>query len=415
MKSLTMKRGRYWLAMLVGLLLGAGQQEAAAQTVVSLDSAEAQTLRRHPRLRQSDREIEEQRALKRGSFAPANPDFLFAAPTGEMWAPGVVQTIDLPNVYRQQSRVAQAGITLAERNRDVSRASVLRDTRLAYLTLQFAEAQVRQLTYQDSLFRVLRLATERLFTAGEVTSLQRISTDAEARQVTVLLQQATADRQAAQRRLGLLLGRPSEALTTSTDLSRTGAELAQTGTALLAGLPGEDSTALVRSPTLAAATQNVALSQSGISLVRARRTPALTVGYQNQGFENSPIRYRFQFGLSVPIWFWTYRSQLQAATARSQAASYQLQAQRLELSSQYQQALVDTRKFSASLGYYEQTGLPQSRAIISQSQRLFRAGEVSYLQLILSLNQAFAIQNTYLTTIRDYRQALIELNYLRGE
>ncbi|WP_426493620.1 TolC family protein [Hymenobacter sp. 102] len=368
-----------------------------------------------PRLRQSTQEIEEQRALKRGSFAPANPDFLFSAPTGEMWAPGVVQTIDLPNVYRQQRRVAQAGITLAERNRDVSRASVLRDTRLAYLTLQFAEAQVRQLTYQDSLFRVLRLATERLFTAGEVTSLQRISTDAEARQVTVLLQQATADRQAAQRRLALLLGRPSEALATSTDLGRTGAELAQTGTALLAGLPTEDSTALVRSPTLAAAAQNVALSQSGISLVRARRTPALTVGYQNQAFENSALKYRFQFGLSVPIWFWTYRSQLQAATARSQAAGYQLQAQRLELSSQYQQALADTRKFSASLGYYEQTGLPQSRAIISQSQRLFRAGEVSYLQLILSLNQAFAIQNTYLTTIRDYRQALIELNYLRGE
>ncbi|GAB3309375.1 TolC family protein [Hymenobacter tenuis] len=415
MKYLKMTNGGRWLLVLALVLRGLSPDAVRAQTVVSLDSAETQTLRRHPRLRQSDREIEEQRALKRGSFAPANPDLLFSAPTGEMWAPGVVQTIDLPNVYRQQSRVAQAGITLAERNRDVSRASVLRDTRLAYLSLQFAEAQVRQLTYQDSLFRVLRLATERLFTAGEVTSLQRISTDAEARQVSVQLQQATADRQAAQRRLGLLLGRPNEALATSTDLGRTGAELAQTGTALLAGLPAEDSSALVRSPTLAAAAQNVALSQSGISLVRARRTPALTVGYQNQAFENSAIKYRFQFGLSVPIWFWTYRSQLQAATARSQAASYQLQAQRLELSSQYQQALADTRKFSASLGYYEQTGLPQSRAIISQSQRLFRAGEVSYLQLILSLNQAFAIQNTYLTTIRDYRQALVELNYLRGE
>ncbi|MDU0372252.1 TolC family protein [Hymenobacter monticola] len=414
MKYLKMKRVVNRL-MLTLVLLALSPAVVRAQTVIGLDSAEAQALRRHPRLRQSDREIEEQRALKRGSFAPANPDFLFSAPTGEMWAPGVVQTIDLPNVYRQQSRVAQAGITLAERNRDVSRASVLRDTRLAYLSLQFAEAQVRQLTYQDSLFRVLRVATERLFTAGEVTSLQRISTDAEARQVTVLLQQATADRQAAQRRLGLLLGRPGEALATSTDLGRTGAELVQTSTALLAGLPAEDSSALVRSPTLAAATQNVALSQSGISLVRARRTPALTVGYQNQAFENSALKYRFQFGVSVPIWFWTYRSQLQAATARSQAASYQLQAQRLELSTQYQQAVADTRKFSASLGYYEQTGLPQSRAIISQSQRLFRAGEVSYLQLILSLNQAFAIQNTYLTTIRDYRQALVELNYLRGE
>ena len=410
-----MKRAPLGLLVLVLLLLGPGRETARAQTTISLDSAEALTLRRHPRLRQSDREIEEQRALKRGSFAPANPDFLFSAPTGEMWAPGVVQTIDLPNVYRRQRQVAQAGITLAERNREVSRASVLRDTRLAYLGLQFTEVQVRQLTYQDSLFRELRVATERLFAAGEVTSLQRISTDAEARQVTVQLQQATEDRRAAQRRLGLLLGQPMAALVTSTDLRRSGPELAQTGGALLGSLPTEDSTALVRSPTLAAATQNVALSQSGISLVRARRTPALTVGYQNQGYDYSPTRYRFQFGVSVPIWFWTYRAQLQAATARSEAAGYQLQTQRLELSTRYQQALADTRKFSASLGYYEQTGVPQSRAIISQSQRLFRAGEISYLVLIQSLNQAFTIQNTYLTTIRDYRQALIELNYLRGE
>ncbi|MFD2784178.1 TolC family protein [Hymenobacter rubripertinctus] len=410
-----LKRGPRWLLVLLVLLLGPGREAAQAQTVIGLDSAEARSLRRHPRLRQSDREIEEQRALKRGSFSPANPDLLFSAPTGERWAPGVVQTIDFPNVYRRQRQVAEAGIGLAERNREVSRATVLRDTRLAYLSLQFAEAQVRQLTYQDSLYQALRVATERLFAAGEITSLQRISTEAEARQVAVQLLQATADLRAAQRRLGLLLGQPTAALVTSTDLRRSGPELVQTGGALLSGLPLEDSTALLRSPTLAAATQNVALSQSGISLVRARRTPALTVGYQNQAFENSALRYRFQFGVSVPIWFWTYRSQLQAATARGEAAGYQLQAQRLELSSLYEQALADTRKFSASLGYYEQTGVPQSGAIISQSQRLFRAGEISYLVLIQSLNQAFTIQNTYLTTIRDYRQALIELNYLRGE
>ncbi|SMB83614.1 outer membrane efflux protein [Hymenobacter roseosalivarius DSM 11622] len=401
-----------WLLVL-GLL--AALAPARAQTVISLDSTEAQTLRRHPRLRQSDQEIEEQRALKRGSFAPANPDFLFSAPTGEMWAPGVVQTIDFPTVYRRQANVARAGIALAERNRDVSRATVLRDAREAYLGLQFAEAQVRQLTYQDSLYQVLQRTTERLFAAGEVTSLQRISTAAEARLVAVQLQQAIVDQQAAQRRLGLLLGRPGAPLATSTDLRETGPALALRGSALLSGLPVEDSSALVRSPTLAAAAQNVTLSQSGISLVRARRTPALTLGYQNQAFENSALRYRFQFGVSVPIWFWTYRSQLRAATARASAASYQLETQRLELGTQYQQALADTRKFATTLTYYEQTGLPQSRAIISQSQRLFRAGEISYLVLIQSLNQAFTIQNTYLTTIRDYSQGLVELNFLRGE
>ncbi|WP_310394920.1 TolC family protein [Hymenobacter sp.] len=384
--------------------------------MVPLDSAEAQALRQHPRLRQSAEEIAEQRALQRGSFSPANPDFLFSAPTGEQWAPGVVQTIDFPTVYRRQSRVARAGVALAERGLAVNRATVRRDVRLAYLSLQFAEAQLRQLAYQDSLFQTLQTATERLFTAGEVTSLQRISTAAEARQVRNQLDQTRVDLGAAQRRLGLLLGLPAGAdLASEADLRRTGPTLARTGTELLGTLPLADSAAVAASPALAYAAQNVTLSQSGISLVRARRTPALTVGYQNQAFDNSALRYRFQFGVSVPIYFWTYRAQLQAATARGNAAQAQLQVQRLDLGSQYQQALADTRKFSTALGYYEQTGLAQSAAIISQSQRLFRAGEISYLVLIQSLNQAFTIQNAYLATIRDFRQAIVELNYLRGQ
>ncbi len=402
------------LAFVLALLL-VGAHAKAQQVAVRLDSAEATALRLHPRLRQSAQEIEEQHALRRGSFSPRNPDFLFSAPTGERWAPGVVQTLDFPTVYRSQARAAQAGIALAERGLDVNRATVRRDVRLAYLALQVSEAQVRQLTYQDSLFRALQVATDRLFKAGEVTSLQRISTEAEARQVHNQLEQALVDRRSAQRRLGLLLNLPNANLTADTDLRQTGPELARTGPELLATLPSQDSTAIAPSPTLAFYSQNVALSQSGIGLVRARRTPAVTVGYQNQGFADSPYKYRLQFGVSVPLYFWTYRSQLQAATARRKVAQAQLQVQRLDLGTQYQQALADTRKFAASLGYYEQTGLPQATAIISQSQRLFRAGEISYLVLIQSLNQAFTIQNAYLTTIRDFRQAIVELNYLRGQ
>ena len=401
--------------LVLALLLGLAPGVARAQTAIRLDSAEARTLRRHPRLRQSAQEIAEQRALRRGSFSLRNPDFLFSAPTGYQWAAGVVQTVDFPTVYQRQAQAAEAGIALAERGRDVSRAAVKRDVRTAYLSLQFAEAQFRQLTYQDSLFRALQLATDRLFKAGEVTSLQRVSTEAEARQVRNELDQAAVDLRVAKRRLGLLLGQPDGNFSAGTDLRQTGPELARTGNAVLAGLPLEDSAVVAQNPTLAYATQNVELSQSGIGLVRARRTPALTLGYQNQGLNDSPARYRFQLGVSVPLYFWTYRSQLQAATARTGAAQAQVQTQLLELSTQYQQRLSDTRKYAGSLAYYEQTGLPQSTAIISQSQRLFRAGEISYLVLIQSFNQAFTIQNTYLTTIRNYRQALIELNYLRGE
>ncbi|GAB3840861.1 hypothetical protein GCM10028821_46440 [Hymenobacter jeollabukensis] len=389
---------------------------AQVSQVLSLDSAVARAERQHPRLRQAARQLDEQRALKRGSFSLTNPDLLMEAPTGNFYTFGAVQTIQSPTVYRRQAKQAQAGIELASRNQLVQVATVRRDVRRAYVNLQYAEALVRQLTQQDSLYQRLYTAVGRLHAAGEIDLLQKISTEAEAKQVANQLAQARTDLQAAQQQLGLLIGQPgAQDLATSSDLRQAGQQLATQGTALLAELPTADSSAVAASPTLGYYQQNVRLSQSGISLVRAQRTPALTLGYMNQGERNSPYGYRFQAGVSVPLWFWTYRSQLQAATARSQAASAELDVQRLELSTQYRQALADVRKFNSSLGYYQQTGLPQARTIISASQRLFQAGEVSYLVLFQSLRQAFDIQFTYLTTLRDYGQAMVELNYLRGQ
>ncbi|GAB2960472.1 hypothetical protein GCM10027048_30260 [Hymenobacter coalescens] len=383
---------------------------------LSLDSAVARAERQHPRLRQAARQLDEQRALKRGSFSLTNPDLLMEAPTGNFYTFGAVQTIQSPTVYRRQAQQAKAGIELASRNQLVQLATVRRDVRQAYLSLEYAEARVRQLTQQDSLYQRLYTAVGRLHAAGEIDLLQKISTEAEAKQVANQLAQARTDQQAAQQQLGLLIGQPDARLiATGIDLRALGQQLTTERATLLAELPTADSSAVAASPTLGYYAQNVRLSQSGISLIRAQRTPALTLGYMNQGERTSPYGYRFQAGVSVPLWFWTYRSQLQAATARSQAASAELDVQRLELSAQYRQAVADVRKFNASLDYYQQTGLPQARTIIGASQRLFQAGEVSYLVLFQSLRQAFDIQTTYLTTLRDYGQAVVELNYLRGQ
>ena len=66
------------LSGLLMLLLALGAVPIMAQQViVRPDSAESFALRGHPRLRQSAQEIEEQRALKRGSFSLRNTDFLF--------------------------------------------------------------------------------------------------------------------------------------------------------------------------------------------------------------------------------------------------------------------------------------------------------------------------------------------------
>ncbi|QNP51219.1 TolC family protein [Hymenobacter qilianensis] len=144
------------------------------------------------------------------------------SPTGAFYTLGAQQTFEFPTVYTRQAQVGRAQVTLAQRNQQISRNTVQREVRLSYLALQIAEAQQRQLASQDSLLRTLAAASERLYNAGEVDYLQRVSTEAESRQAANRLQQATADRRAAQARLGLLLGQPTAELATGPDLMALG-------------------------------------------------------------------------------------------------------------------------------------------------------------------------------------------------
>jgi outer membrane protein TolC len=161
--------------------------------------------------------------------------------------------------------------------------------------------------------------------------------------------------------------------------------------------------------------QNIEVSRLNLRLARARALPGVVLGYQNQGDRDSPVRTRFQAGLSLPLYFWTYRSQIRAADARLQASLAQRAATGLEVNREYQQAQADVAKFEASLRYFQQTGLPQSKTIVSTAQRLFRAGEVSYYLFVQSVNQAFQIRADYLDAVRGYQEALIQLNFLRGQ
>jgi outer membrane protein TolC len=381
-----------------------------AQQVLSLDSALAGALRVSPALRQAGAEQREQEALRRGAFSLINPGVIVESPTGAFYTVGAQQTFEFPTVYSRQAKVGRAQVTLAQRNQQISRNTVQREVRLSYLALQIAEARQRQLASQDSLLRTLAAASERLYAAGEVDYLQRVSTEAESRQAANRLQQAAADRRAAQARLSLLLGQPTVELTT-------GADLTALGTLVLppSNVPTADSAQLQANPQLAFALQNIEVSRLNLRLARARALPGVVLGYQNQGDRDSPVRNRFQAGLSLPLYFWTYRSQIRAADARLQASLAQRAATGLEVNREYQQAQADVAKFEASLRYFQQTGLPQSKTIVSTAQRLFRAGEVSYYLFVQSVNQAFQIRADYLDAVRGYQEALIQLNFLRGQ
>ncbi len=379
------------------------------QILITLDSALVQALKTHPQMQLSRQQVDQQRALKKGSFSLPNTGLLVSGPAADRLVGGFIQSFDSPVAYVQQSRVARQNIQLAESGFSVNQALLNRDVRLAYLNLQFAQTNLQRLAYQDSIFNALSVAAQRRHQAGDADLLERVSAETRARETTNALAQARADWQNAQQQLRLLTGLRESNLVPSEPISKS------TVTVLVPKTLPADSAAFSGTPTLQYYRQNIALNRQLLRLERSRLFPGLVFGYQNQGTPDSRILPRFTFGITVPLAFWTVSSRIKAANLQVQMAHSQLAVVQRNLGSEYQQAITDFRKYGESLHYYETAALQQAQTIISAATRSYNAGESSYFVYLQSLNQAFEINRTYLDTVRGYNQSIIELNYLGGQ
>jgi outer membrane protein, heavy metal efflux system len=145
----TLRRALIGVGLLALPLISRAQPGAA----LSLDSAVAEALRASPLVRQASEGVREQAALRRASFSLLNPGVIVENPGNGFFTVGGQQTFEFPTVYTRQARLARAQVTLAEQSGVLARNAVRRETRLAYLDLQIAEARLRQLQTQDSLTR----------------------------------------------------------------------------------------------------------------------------------------------------------------------------------------------------------------------------------------------------------------------
>lgn len=377
------------------------------QVSVTLDSAIASAMRTHPQIQFSQQEIEQQKALKRGSFNLENPSLGIEAPYGKKFEFGVQQNFQNPVIYIQQAKLGKQNVLLSESNQQVTKWQLIRDVRTVYLNMQYAEIRVKQLSYQDSIFHNLFVAAERRYNAGDAGLLEKVSAETKSKEIENFFKQTKADLQNAQLQLQLITGLKDATISSKDEITKT-----------TTTIPIEirfDSTAISQSPLLTYFEQNTLVNKQNLRLQKSKVLPGLSFGYLNQVGSEQPTNFRLRYGITLPLWFWTYSSQIKAAKYQYQMSQSQYAIAQKTYSSEYTQALNDFSKYSGSLNYYEQTGLKQAEAVIITAKRSYDAGEISYITYMQSLNQAFEIKLSYIETIRNYNQSIIELNYLKGQ
>ncbi|MBM3442677.1 MAG: CusA/CzcA family heavy metal efflux RND transporter [Bacteroidetes bacterium] len=316
------------------------------------------------------------------------------------------------------------------RNRDYFQAGLLSNQALTRLRLRDVRYQVRSLCAalaslqeRDLLLRRLdtvynrsaRAAALRLQT-GETGRLAKASAEAYAGHVRLQRRQLLEDLVQLQQRLATVLDTavawlplPEEPLP----------ETKATSPALqITSHPQLD---------LLQSQQDVKKAQTEIE--KNKLAPEFNLGYSNlsiigwqspdgltQKFYGATDRFgQIQFSMGLPIFTGAARARIRAGNVEAAIAAQERERTRKDLSGRLAEAMANLRKHSASLEWFQQTGLEEAQVLESDAAAGLAVGSLSYAEWAVLMDQAVRIRLEWLQARDEVRKANAEIEYITGK
>jgi len=409
-----------FILLLAGSSLFCNPVRAQQPKTIDLKQAIQLALDSNLTVRSSGYSVDVQKALKRaswdipktsiegqyGQFNSINKDNSFT----------VSQTFAFPTVYIHQNRLAKANIKSSELQLKTAQLEIANQVKQFYWQLAYLYSIQKLFAYQDTLYSGFLRAAELRLKTGETNRLEMISARSQSFEIKNQLRQIESDLVIANQKLQTILNVETMLYPVDTVLHR------------INYLPVVDHSAFSGNPSVGYVNQQIEVSRLEKKLESSRILPDLSIGYfsqTNQGTQeingiprtfSSGDRFTgIQAGISIPIWFVPNTAKTKAARFKEKVAQTNAAYYSKSISGIYRSLLLEFSKNTNSVDYYEKQAIPEADLIIEQATKSYKAGEMDYLEYILSLNRALGIKQNYLDALNNYNQNIISIDLITGK
>ena len=372
------------------------------QKIISENDLITMALKNSRNLSASTLNIQQQKQLLGASYNLPNPEVFVESPTGKFYTASITQSFEFPSVYAKQYRLQKQKIVISEIEKAVAENDIKYQVIQLYISLQYAVALQQQLYKQDTIYKRLSSAAARQFDAGQVDYLQKLFAENSYADVHNQYLQAQLSGLNIEKQLQFIAAYPNQI--TVAPLTNTGINY----------LTESDSSSYKKSPSVALLNQSKLIAEKNIALQKAKALPGFAFGYFNQGERNTPFQNRFRFGITLPLWYNQYKSNINAAKTEFEIEKQKVGGLQQQISMQLLQAQSEQAIFAQSLQYYQSGGLNKAAEIITTAKRFYESGENDYISYLRNINDAYAIQIKYLEVLKNYNQSTVSINFLKG-
>lgn len=390
---------------IIVFLIGIIALPAAAQQVLTESEAVSKALANNKNIQSASLQVKQQQQLLKSAINLPNPEFFWESPTGNFYTGSITQSFEFPTVYSNQYRLQKQQIGVAQKEQQITQTDLKYRIKALYLEAQFTDSLVKQLYIQDTLYEKIKLSAIRQFNAGQIDYLQQTFAETQYGEIHNQYLQSIIRSKAIKAQLQWLTGIKDSIIVEPLAINITQAPFSIV----------PDSMALLANPTVQLLQQQQAVAKQNIALQKSKALPGLAFGYFNQGERDTKWNNRFRFGITIPLWFGQYKSNINAAKTEQQVIQSKQEGLQQELSAQVINASSEMHANWQSVQYYQQTGLRKAQEVITTSQRFFVSGEIDYISLMRNNNDAYSIYQKYLEAVKNYNLSVINYQYLMGQ
>lgn len=327
----------------------------------------------------------------------------------------VSQAFDFPTVYAARRKYLKA-LTAAERGSlEVARNEVVKEVTSCYYSLVHARSVAKIMQEQDSLYaKFLAIATAK-YEAGETGLLEKMNAERMYNENRLEMQRAERACRAA-------------ALALRNQMN-TGEDVAPADTALTA-MQTEGALEPVdfgRTPLGGMYASRKTASEKSLKLAKQGYLPGISIGLTGQllikGFNPYDVQRErfeqgnfmgFEVGVSVPLFWGAQRAKVKAARRDVELAEVAQRQAEQTMEKDYRDCAEEYQRAKKALDYYRRQGSAQAAEMVRLSQVSYEKGEIGYVEYIQNMKTAAETRVQHANAINDYNQAVIMLNYLKG-
>ncbi len=376
-----------------------------SQKTLTVEEAVEKATKFSKNISAADQLVLQQKKLIKASVNLPNPEFFWESPTGKFYTGFFTQSMEFPTVYGKQVQLQKQQVVIAEKEKLRSASELSYQIRMLYLAAQYNEALVNELHLQDSVFGKLQVAAQRQYEAGQIDYLQKTYTENEYGDLHNQYEQSVIAGENLKAQLQYWTGTE---------------EFFQLQPLTIMLLPDglisiTDSLSFEQNPSVGILNQEIIASQKNLELQKSKALPGLAFGYFNQGERTTPTRLRFRAGLTIPLWFWQYKSGIQAAKIEKDVSVLKSEGFRQQLNSEMMNVNKELKVNLQSYNYFQKTGLPKSMEIINTAKRFFESGETDYINYLRNIGSSWQTKLKYLETINNININIITIHFLTGK